>query len=54
MVQLNRDVLILMLRATKFDWRKANPTIFGSLLEGVLGHDRRWELGRTTPTRSTA
>ncbi len=31
--------------AAKFDWRKVDPTIFGSLMEGCLGHDRRWELG---------
>ena len=29
----------------QFDWRKVDPTIFGSLLEGCLGHGRRWELG---------
>jgi hypothetical protein len=44
-VELNRDEIELMLQATAFDWRKVDPTIFGSLLEGVLGHDRRWELG---------
>jgi hypothetical protein len=44
-VALNQDELRLLLEASKFDWRKVDPTIFGSLLEGVLGHDRRWELG---------
>lgn len=44
-VGLNRAELDLLLRATEFDWRKVNPTIFGSLLEGVLGRERRWELG---------
>ena len=44
-VGLNREELQLLLRATEFDWRKVNPTIFGSLLEGVLGRERRWELG---------
>ena len=44
-VGLNLDEIGLMLRATKFDWRKVDPTIFGSLMEGVLGRDRRWELG---------
>ena len=29
----------------RFAWRKVDPTIFGSLMEGCLGHDRRWELG---------
>jgi hypothetical protein len=36
--------LSLMAEAAAFDWSKVNPTIFGSLLEGVLG-DRRRELG---------
>ena len=31
--------------AARFDWRKVDPTIFGSLMEGCLGYDRRWELG---------
>ncbi|HET7387504.1 MAG TPA: DNA methyltransferase [Nocardioidaceae bacterium] len=44
-VPLNSDEIERMLQATSFDWRKVNPTIFGSLLEGVLGHDRRWEIG---------
>jgi hypothetical protein len=32
-------------QATAYDWRQVDPTIFGSLLEGVLGRNRRWELG---------
>ena len=44
-VGLNRAEIELLLEATAFDWRKVNPTIFGSLLEGVLGRERRWELG---------
>ena len=44
-VDLNQDELHLLLEASQFDWRKVDPTIFGALLEGVLGHDRRWELG---------
>lgn len=44
-VGLDAAEIELMLRATTYDWRKVNPTIFGSLLEGVLGRDRRWELG---------
>ena len=41
---LEVDELDLMAVAAAFDWRKVNPTIFGSLLEGVLG-ERRRELG---------
>ncbi len=44
-VDLNVDELRLLLDASQFDWRKVDPTIFGSLMEGVLGHERRWELG---------
>ncbi len=44
-VGLNQAELDLLRQATEFDWRKVNPTIFGSLLEGVLGRERRWELG---------
>jgi hypothetical protein len=31
--------------ASEFEWAEVNPTIFGSLLEGVLGDERRGELG---------
>ena len=31
--------------AARFDWRAVDPTIFGSLLEGVLGEERRGRLG---------
>ena len=44
-VNLNQDELALIAGAAEHDWRKVDPTIFGSLLEGVLGRDRRWELG---------
>ena len=38
-VELDRAEVELLLRATGFDWRKVDPTIFGSLMEGVLGRD---------------
>jgi len=44
-VNLNQDELTLIAKAAEHDWRKVDPTIFGSLMEGVLGRDRRWELG---------
>lgn len=44
-VHLNRDELVHLKAAAEFDWHQVNPTIFGSLLEGVLGPDRRSELG---------
>ena len=45
MVTLNRDELAHLKDAAEFDWQAVDPTIFGSLLEGVLGQERRWELG---------
>lgn len=44
-VHLNQDELAMLVEAAQFDWRNVNPTIFGSLMEGCLGRDRRWELG---------
>ncbi len=44
-VHLEQDELAKLVRAAEFDWRKVDPTIFGSLMEDILGHERRWELG---------
>lgn len=44
-VYLEQPELAMLARAAGFDWRKVDPTIFGSLMENILGHDRRWELG---------
>lgn len=44
-VALQREEIDLLVRAGEFDWRQVDPTIFGSLLEGVLGHDQRWRRG---------
>ncbi|HET7734554.1 MAG TPA: DNA methyltransferase [Nocardioidaceae bacterium] len=44
-VDLNSAELALLSKAATFDWRRVDPTIFGSLMEGVLGRDRRWEVG---------
>lgn len=44
-VHLDQDELAILVQAAQFDWRKVDPTIFGSLMEGCLGRDRRWELG---------
>lgn len=44
-VRLLPDELQHLAEAARFDWRKVDPTIFGSLMEGCLGYDRRWELG---------
>ncbi|MDE8667820.1 hypothetical protein PY310_04400 [Pseudarthrobacter sp. H3Y2-7] len=44
-VDLTTDELKMLDQAAEFDWRQVDPTIFGSLMEGVLGEDRRAELG---------
>ncbi|MCO4273535.1 hypothetical protein NG701_03690 [Pseudarthrobacter sp. HLT3-5] len=44
-VDLSTDELRMLDQAAEFDWRQVDPTIFGSLMEGVLGEDRRAELG---------
>lgn len=44
-VPLNTDELRHLVAASAYDWRWVNPTVFGALLEGCLGHDHRWELG---------
>jgi hypothetical protein len=43
-VHLQPAELKQLAEAAKFDWRRVDPTIFGSLMEGCLD-DRRWELG---------
>lgn len=44
-VHLQQGELAQLAKAAEFDWRKVDPTIFGSLMEDILGHERRWELG---------
>lgn len=44
-VYLTREELRHLRAAAEFNWREVNPTIFGSLMEGVLGDERRSELG---------
>lgn len=44
-VHLEPAELGQLAEAARFDWRKVDPTIFGSLMEGCLGRNRRWELG---------
>ncbi|MDO8731915.1 MAG: hypothetical protein Q7L55_04990 [Actinomycetota bacterium] len=44
-VPLDASELRHLAAAAAYDWRWVNPTVFGSLLEGCLGHDHRWELG---------
>jgi hypothetical protein len=44
-VHLETNELEHLLAASRFDWRYVDPTVFGSLLEGCLGKNHRWELG---------
>lgn len=44
-LHLHVDELELLHQAASFNWREVQPQIFGSLLEGTLGHDKQWELG---------
>ena len=45
-LHLDRDELELVLEAARdFNWHEVEPSIFGSLLEGVFGHEKQWELG---------
>ena len=44
-VHLTREELEHLRAAAGFQWREVQPSIFGSLLEGGLGHDQQWRLG---------
>jgi hypothetical protein len=44
-VHLEANEMEHLLQASRFDWQHVNPTVFGSLLEGCLGRNHRWELG---------
>lgn len=39
------DELDLLLEASAFQWHEVQPQIFGTLLEGVIGRNLRWEVG---------
>ena len=44
-VHLDHEELELLRAACAFNWKDVQPSIFGSLLEGGLGHDMQWQLG---------
>lgn len=44
-IDLTREELEDLQQASQFDWKTVDPTIFGSLMEGVLGEERRSEFG---------
>jgi hypothetical protein len=43
-VHLSVEELKHLRDAAQFQWRDVQPSIFGSLLEGGLGHDQQWRL----------
>ena len=44
-VYLDTIELRLLRKAAQFDWKRVEPSIFGSLLEGALGAEKQWALG---------
>jgi hypothetical protein len=44
-VHLDQDELRVLRLACDYDWRRVEPHIFGSLLEGALGRESQWALG---------
>lgn len=44
-VHLDVEELSALREAASFRWNGVEPSIFGSLLEGGLGHDKQWALG---------
>jgi hypothetical protein len=43
-VHLEAEELVLLREACESDWTRVQPSIFGSLMEGGLGHDMQWAL----------
>ncbi|MBK5232632.1 MAG: class I SAM-dependent DNA methyltransferase [Thermoleophilia bacterium] len=44
-VHLDSEELAELRAACEFDWKRVEPHIFGSLLEGALGEEAQWTLG---------
>jgi hypothetical protein len=44
-IDLTPAELSLLRGVGAFNWRQVQPSIFGSLLQGVFGHDKQWRLG---------
>lgn len=44
-VHLEPGEVGLLRLACNFDWKRVEPAIFGSLLQGALGRERQWALG---------
>ena len=44
-LSLNQEELRLLEQAAGTSWARVEPSIFGSLLQGVLGREKQWRLG---------
>lgn len=44
-LDLEPEELKLLREVAASNWRKVQPSIFGSLLQDVFGHDKQWQLG---------
>jgi hypothetical protein len=44
-IDLDPDELSLLREVSSANWREVQPSIFGSLLQGVFGRDKQWQLG---------
>jgi hypothetical protein len=44
-IDLVPEELTLLREICASNWRKVQPSIFGSLLQGVFGHEKQWRLG---------
>ncbi|HZK16278.1 MAG TPA: DNA methyltransferase [Solirubrobacterales bacterium] len=44
-IDLTPDELVLLREVSASNWHEVQPSIFGSLLQGVFGHDKQWQVG---------
>lgn len=44
-LDLTTEELELLREVSGSNWHEVQPSIFGSLLQGVFGHDKQWQLG---------
>ncbi|HET6571456.1 MAG TPA: DNA methyltransferase [Solirubrobacterales bacterium] len=44
-IDMTPEELALLREVSASSWHEVQPSIFGSLLQGVFGHDKQWQLG---------
>lgn len=44
-IDMTPEELALLREVSAANWHEVQPSIFGSLLQGVFGHDKQWRLG---------